>query len=62
MRTRVIGCAAIAALTLFGSGAAGGAAPSDPLTIDKKVLSLAAARQIVGSRSRSGTAASPRWR
>ena len=56
MRTRVIGCAAIAALTLFGSGTAGGAAPSDPLTIDKKVLSLAAARQIVAAAEAEATA------
>ncbi len=50
MTTRVIGCAAVAALALFSSGAVRGAAGmSDPLTIDKKVLSLAAARRIVAA-------------
>jgi glc operon protein GlcG len=48
MMTRGIGCAAIV-LGLLSSGMSSRSATSDPLTIDKKVLSLAAARQIVAA-------------
>jgi glc operon protein GlcG len=56
MTMRVMGSAAVAALILFGSAGAGGAAPSDPLILDKKVLSLAAARRIVAAAEAEATA------